>query len=197
MSLSISTNRRAARAVVVVALAVALAAAAWVVRAGTAESAGPAAAAAPVTARVGTLSLATSSNPTLDVQGFSFGASMATCVPGSGGCVGGKANVDAVNVTLASGPTAPELFQTLVTGKHLQRATLVLFKPNSTKRAQEYVFQDVVLSSWQTSAGVPNNKDPMDSLSLTFRRVNHRVYNPGTDTVLGQTCWDVAQNAGC
>jgi hypothetical protein len=195
MSPTSVVNRGPARAAVVVALVIALAAITWLVRPQEAESVGPAA--VPNSERVGTLTFSGFSTETVDVRSFAFGAQATPCDPqGTGGCAG-RPNLSEPQVTLDSGPTSPDQLATLVAGEHMQRLTVVLYKPFTTKRSQEYVFDDTSFTQLSTTAGAPNTDEPLESLGWSFRKVTHRVYTPGTNTVLSETCWDVAQNRQC
>jgi hypothetical protein len=175
----------------IVLVALALAAAAWIAQPDRAESVVPAG------QRVGTLTFSGFSTQTVHLRSFSFEAKATPCDFGGGGGCAGKATLGRPVVTLDTSATSPQELATLLAGEHMQKLTVVLYKPYTSQRSQEFVFQDALFTLLQTETNGPNSAEPRETLSWDYRRITQRVYNPGTNTVLNETCWDIAQNAKC
>lgn len=149
----------------------------------------------PATASVGTLTTPLGTAP-LQLRAFSFAASNTPCPVGGGGCAGKAAFADP-SVTLDTSTLSPAEQDAVATGRHFAQVTIALFQPGTHNRFQEFVYDDVTMTSFQTSRGGNNSSPPIESLSWSSLKVTQRIYNPSTQAVVSQSCFDVSLQKRC
>lgn len=184
-------GRRRTPAVVLVALALVVVGIAWIARPDRAESVVP-----PV-AKVGTLTYTTISTAVTPIRSFSFGATATACDPTSGGACAGKPEFAEPTVTLDTSILSPAELDALATGRHVMKLTVALYNPNTQNRLQEFVFDDVTFTSFATSRGGGNAAPATESLGWSYHRVTQRIYNPGTQDIVSENCYDLVDAKRC
>lgn len=116
----------------------------------------------------------------INVLSWSWGESNATPVSPSGGAGAGKVAFSDFNFIMPVSKASPALFLACATGQHLKSAKLSAQKAGG-KGVGDYLtwtFSDVLVTSYQTSAG-GGDDGPMDSVSLNAARavVSYRPQN--------------------
>jgi type VI protein secretion system component Hcp len=120
----------------------------------------------------------------IDVQSLSWGASLPAVIGGSSGGSGtGKASISELNVTTPLGSAGPIVFRTLATGQHVTTATLEGVSLKENLRFLKVVLEDLLITSYATSAGVPGR--PQDSLSIFFAKITYSFWPILPSGVLG------------
>jgi type VI secretion system secreted protein Hcp len=128
----------------------------------------------------------------IDVLSWSFGESNAAPVVVGGGAGAGKVTFSDFNFMTPVSKASPALFLACATGQHFKTAKLSAQKAGA-KAADDYLtwtFTDVLVSSYQTSAG-GGDEGPMESVSLNAARavVSYKSQKPDGS-------FDVAVTAG-
>ena len=119
------------------------------------------------------------------VSGYSFGANL-TIDPAGGGGGAGKANVGDLNVVRSMDACSPALFNAVVTGKHIQTATLVQTDANGNTLLT-VTLTDAFVSSYQIS-GSQQSPSPAESLSFAFVKICIEEASSGA-----KVCYDASQ----
>jgi type VI secretion system secreted protein Hcp len=114
----------------------------------------------------------------IEIYSWSFGVTHVTTGGGGGGAGSGKVSVHEIQITKQVDKSSPLFFKACVSGQHFKTVTLTLRKAG--KPAQEYLtitMKDVFVSSYQQSNGGGGGKQPVESLSLNFTKLEYK-YTP-------------------
>ena len=118
---------------------------------------------------VGTLTLGPDApaSPTVSIHAFSFGATNATTVGGTGGGAGaGKVKVADIEVLKDIDALTLDSTEGVFTGKHFPALKIVLFDPGTTTPRATYAFKNVFFTGTQQfSAGA------LERLTFTFAQI--------------------------
>ena len=127
-------------------------------------------------------------NDMIDVESWSWGATMEGGAGGGGGGGAGKASFQELHLTMRLSQYSPEFLEHLVLGKHIKK---VVFEDYSQaqKKGNETLYlritlEDCLISSFQTGGSSGDANLPMESLSINFAKITF-TYNPRGDKDLG------------
>ena len=130
----------------------------------------------------------------IDVESWSWGAVQSGTQQVGGGGGAGKVTMQDFHFVMKLTKASPKLMLACANGKHIKLATLT--SRRAGKAQQEYLtfkFSDVLVSSYQTG-GSEGSDEPLDQVSLNFRKIemSYREQKPdgslGTETKVG---WDL------
>jgi len=121
---------------------------------------------------------------TFVVSGYSFGATQ-SIDPASGSATG-KATVGNLNVVRSMDACSPALFNAVVTGKHIQTATLVQTDTNGNTLLT-VTLTGALVSSYQIS-GSQQSPSPAESVSFAFAKICIEEASSGA-----KVCYDASQ----
>ncbi len=130
-----------------------------------------------------------------DIFAFSMGASNSSASGGGGGS--GKVIVHDINLTKPSGAGSPALFLACCKGEHFGEALLTVTRASDGEPFMQYRFENVLVSSHQTSGD--GGSIPTESISLNFEKITYRhtVFDvDGSIKRVETMFWDVARNIG-
>jgi type VI secretion system secreted protein Hcp len=133
----------------------------------------------------------------IDVGAWSWGET-ATVSRGPGGG-GGKVAIQDLHFMSVISKASPLLMLACASGKHIKSA--VLTARRAGKGQAEFLvitLRDVVVSSYQTSAGGGEEGGPVDSVSLNFTQIEVEYKETRPDGSLGSPVkfgWDLKRNA--
>jgi hypothetical protein len=168
-----------------------LAAAAWIARPDRAASVVPAG------QRIGTLTFSDISTAAVPLRSFSFEAKATPCdFSGGGGCAS-RAEFGNPVVTLDTSALSPAELATLASGQHLPKLTVELYRPLTTTKVQDFIFENATFTQLKTSTTGPATAWPGETLGWAYTRVTTHVYDTATGAVVSETCWDLAQSRRC
>jgi hypothetical protein len=100
-------------------------------------------------------------------------------------------------VNLDTLPNAPLLLRALATGIHLPDIKVVLYRPGTTTRMEQWTFTEAVLTALQNSQVGPPGHAPRIQLGWGFRRIIQTTYAADGTTVASSYCFDLALQASC
>jgi type VI secretion system secreted protein Hcp len=125
----------------------------------------------------------TSASQTFDVLSFSVGVDNPSSVIGGGGGGAGKANLHDLTITKLIDKASPNLFLACATGRHIQRVTLVLNRPNAPSGTafMTYRLDDVVVTS-DTHSGTGNDR-PVERVTFQYNRIDQTYVTSDGETV--------------
>ena len=123
---------------------------------------------------------------------------VATYLTGSGGGGGqGKASFTSPRVVQEVVSGSPWIMTAVASGKHIKTVVVTLYKANSTKRSQRWVFTNAVLTLDDQTQKGPASKTPVETVSWEFDKVEQTTYKSDGVTVSATSCFDLAQNKAC
>jgi type VI secretion system secreted protein Hcp len=131
----------------------------------------------------------------IELLSWSWGASNPTSMSGSGMSTG-KVSMSDLSFTKRVDKASPKLLELLVTGKHINDATLTCSKQTGDKTPQDYLtikLKEVYVSSYQTGGSTGDDLGS-ESLSLTYGNINYdyKEQKPdGTLTSAGNIEYDL------
>ena len=134
----------------------------------------------------------------IDVMSFSWGVSQTGTLATGGGAGAGKAQFQDLHISTNMSKASPLLFKACATGEHIKEATLSGRKAGG-KGSSDYLvikLNDVLVSSYQT-AGASGGSDPVDSLSLSYAKIEFSYKPQNPDGSLGGAVtagWDLKAN---
>ena len=100
-------------------------------------------------------------------------------------------------VNLDTLPNAPLLLRALATGIHLPDVKVVLYRPGTTTRMEQWTFAEAQLTTLQTIQSGPPGRAPRIQLGWSFRRITQATYATDGTTVSSSYCYDLALQASC
>ena len=114
----------------------------------------------------------------IEVDSFSWGVSnMGTGGHGGGGG-SGKASFQDIHFTSKVSKASPKLMLATATGEHIRQAVLFVRKAGTNQQDYYVVkFEDVLVSSYQSSGGGSSGDTPTDQFSLNFTKIEFE-YKP-------------------
>ncbi|MBC9820547.1 type VI secretion system tube protein Hcp [Terrabacter sp. MAHUQ-38] len=134
----------------------------------------------------------------IDVMSFSWGASNASSVSGSGWSAS-KSTISGLSLMAETGSASPQLFLRTMNGKRL--ATGVLQGVTSGEARTKFLeieLRDVAVTSYQTSAS-EGGGSPTDSFSLAFAIIKYSIFLQSATGGVGETIsatWNVRTSTG-
>lgn len=161
----------------------------------------PVGGAVPASARVGRVTytdIKGTTDLTTYLRSFTIQSTMAA-TPGSGSVGGssGKAAFGSPLVIQDVVAGSPDILAALAAGRRLERVTVTLFHPETTKRFQAWVFEDAVFTLDDQTQKGPATNAPRETVSWAYQRVTQTTYEANGTTVTGTSCFDVAAGAAC
>ncbi len=140
-------------------------------------------------------SAATKHKEEIELLSWSWGASNPTTIVGAG-MSAGKVSMSDLNFTKHVDKSSPKLLELLVTGKHVDDATLYCSKQTGGKTPEDFVtikLKEVYVSSYQTG-GSSGEDVGTESVSITYGVINfdYKVQDKaGTLTSAGNVEYDL------
>jgi len=135
----------------------------------------------------------------LVVQSFAWAETQAgTIGPGGGGGGAGKVSMQDFHVVTRMSKASPKLFLACASGQHLKSA--VLSGRRGGKEQAEFLkwtLTDVVVTSYHTAGGTDDAAVPMDSVGLSFARIDVEYQERRPDGAAAgpvKAGWDVKGN---
>lgn len=114
----------------------------------------------------------------IEIESFSWGvADGGDARNGRGGGVVGRPHQVDINVTKTSDAASPKLMLACASGKHIHKAEIDVYEPNSDGNEQIFLkveFADVLVDSFSVG-GSRGSEPPIDTLSLDFLKVELSV----------------------
>jgi type VI secretion system secreted protein Hcp len=135
----------------------------------------------------------------IELESFSWGATMPIGTGLTGGSGTGKIMVTDISVTKKLDSTSPQLLEKLFTGQHTPKVVLTLTKPDGKGGLLNFykiTLEDVLISSYQTG-GSSGGDIPIESLSLNFAKITFEYTPQKPDGTIGTPVkfgWDLAKN---
>lgn len=112
-------------------------------------------------------------------------AATQTVSSGGGGGSTGRATIADMKLTKPVDSATPKIFDTLVTGRHLQRATVTFRRRGeSSFEYLQYVIEDVIVSRHEVVTPT-NNGGPVEEIALNFDRITIRYIPQRPDGTAG------------
>ena len=117
----------------------------------------------------------------IDITSWSWGETQTGTIGGGGGGGAGKVQLQDFHFTAQFSKASPKLFLSCATGQHIKEATL-MGRSDRTGVFLKIKLTDVLISSYQTGAGVENM--PSDQTSLNFVKIdlNDEAFDSRTNT---------------
>jgi len=134
-----------------------------------------------------------------EIMSFNIGASAPHHIPSAlGGASSARVDWSNFSVVKWTDNATPFLMQYLCMGKHFILVTVQICQNSGTKLPiLTYVFDEVIITSLQTSGSAGGDSRPLESLSFAFGKVTV-TYNPidltGAPTTIVPTSWDLRTN---
>jgi type VI secretion system secreted protein Hcp len=135
----------------------------------------------------------------IDVGAWTWGETASVpSAPGSGRGAG-KVTIQPFTFTSRFSKASPLLMLACASGKHIKSAVLTA-RRGGQAQAEFLIMtlEEVVVSSYQTSAGDEDGNAPLDSVSLTFSKIRVEYREIKTDGTVGTPvtfAWDTEKNA--
>ena len=136
----------------------------------------------------------------IQLESFSWGETNAgTFSSGSGGGAG-KVQMQDFHFVMNVNKSSPKLFLACANGEHIPKAVLTARKAG--KDQQDYLkvmFNDLLISSFQTSGNADANHLPLDQISFNFTKVEIEYKEQKADGTLGgaiKAHYDLKQMTG-
>ena len=133
----------------------------------------------------------------IDVAAWSWGESAAVSSGPGGG--GGKVTIQDLHFTSVISKASPLLMLACASGKHIKSAVLTARRAGKSQAEFLVVtLRDVLVSSYQTSAGGGEEGGSIDSVSLNFTQIEVEYKETKPDGSLGSPVkfgWDLKRNA--
>lgn len=159
------------------------------------SEAAPAAApaAVPAAQAVGKVTFQYSSGPqTATVRSFAWSGSSTGSTGSGGGTGGGSFTAGNPTVNLDTASISPAILKALSTGAHLPSVTVVLYRPGTTTRFDQWKFLDVQFREVRQTQSGPPSQFPREQVTWTWGRVRRDVYAANGSTILGTYCWTIS-----
>jgi len=129
----------------------------------------------------------------IEIASWSLGASNSTDAGGAGGGGGaGKVSFQDLHCTATVSKSSPTLMLFCANGKHIPKAILHVRKAGTREEYIQYVLEDVMVTSWSTSAtetpsqsGSSGDVVPTDRFSLNFTSIKFAYTPAGEPPVVG------------
>jgi type VI secretion system secreted protein Hcp len=104
----------------------------------------------------------------IEILSFNFGVDQPGPSASGGGGGAGKATFSDMHFSMQASKASPKLFLFCATGQHIPSATFVAHRPDGgTNVYYKVVLQDVMVTSWQTSAS-DGSGIPLEQISVNF-----------------------------
>ena len=135
----------------------------------------------------------------IEVYSFSWGANQPVTIgSGSSGAAGGKVSISDFNFMKKLESSSTKLFSACCTGNHFGKVTVTLRKAGGTANKQivfnEYIMEEVYVSSYQLSGSSGGDDTPTESISMAFSKITFNYYPQKTDGGQGTVSpasWDL------
>jgi len=123
----------------------------------------------------------------IKIHSFSWGASQHTSVSGSGGSGAGKASLSDISFMKDLDKASPEMFKMLLTGKHIDTATLTAQKVTGDTSGKPFLtitFGEVFVTSQQISG---SSEIPSEACSFSYNTIKFDYSTQGEGGALTST----------
>lgn len=133
----------------------------------------------------------------LEIESWSFGATQMGSAGQGTGLGSGRASVQDFHFVVKNGKASPDLFLKCCQGKHIPRAVLACRKAGGDANPFTYLkimFDDCMISSFQTGGSGGSNILPMEQISFNFTKITMEYYQQkrdGSVTLTSTTSYDV------
>jgi len=133
----------------------------------------------------------------IEISGWSWGASQTGTSASGGGAGAGKVAMQDAHFSMSVSKASPKLMVACAGGDHIKQAVLTCRKAG--KDQQEYIkytFSDVLVSSFQTG-GTSGGPTPTETFTLNFSKIEVEYKEQQAAGTLSGTIkagWDLKQN---
>lgn len=124
-------------------------------------------------------SVVTGFEQTCQIDSWSFGATNSGSFGTGTGGGSGKASMQDFHFTIRNGKATPQLFLHLSKGTHIGEATLTCRETGGDGKPYTYlevIFNNCVISSFQTGASSGSNIKPIEQISFNFAKITIKQY---------------------
>ncbi len=126
----------------------------------------------------------------IQIESWSFGVTNSGSAGLGTGLGTGKAQLQDFHFTVYNGKASPQLFLACCKGNHIKEAILTCRKTGGDGRPYTYyrvIFNDVVISSFQTGGSNGSNVLPLEQISFNFTKITHEYYQQKADGTVSLT----------
>jgi type VI secretion system secreted protein Hcp len=138
-----------------------------------------------------------STDLTATIRTFTMSASATVSGGGGGGGGTGKATFSTPRVVQEVVSGSPWIMSALASGKHLPTVVVTLYRANSSKRSQTWVYTSAFITLDDQTQKGPATKTPSETVGWSFDSVRQTTYKSDGTTISTTSCFDVAQNKAC
>jgi len=135
----------------------------------------------------------------IDVLAWSFGASQSGTTHMGRGGGSGKSSIQDLSITKWTDSATPSLVKAVVSGKHYEKATLVVHRAGVPDKQAEYfviIMEDVMVTG-VSMAGSGGEERLTENITLNFRKFHisyRRTKKDGSAAAPVEVKWDIAKN---
>ena len=122
-------------------------------------------------------------NKACQIESWSFGASNSGSAGLGTGLGTGKVSLQDFHFAIYNGKASVQLFLACAKGNHIPKATLSCRKTGGGGTPYTYyrvIFEDLVISSFQTGGSNGSSTLPMEQISFNFTKITHQYYEQNT-----------------
>ena len=122
-------------------------------------------------------------NKACQIESWSFGASNSGSAGIGTGLGTGKVSLQDFHFVIQNGKASVPLFLACAKGNHIAKATLSCRKTGGGGTPFTYyrvIFEDLVISSFQTGGSNGSSTLPMEQISFNFTKITHQYYEQNT-----------------
>ena len=119
----------------------------------------------------------------MQIESWSFGASNSGSSGVGTGAGTGKVSLQDFHFVIQNGKASVPLFLACAKGNHIEKATLSCRKTGGGGTPYTYyrvIFEDLVISSFQTGGSNGSQTLPMEQISFNFTKITHNYYEQDT-----------------
>jgi type VI protein secretion system component Hcp len=159
------------------------------------SEAAPAAApaAVPAAQAVGKVTFQYSAGPdAATIRSFTWSCSSTGSTGSGGGSGSGQFTGANPTINIDTGSISASLAKALSQGAHLPSVTVVLYRPGTTTRLDQWKFIEVQLKEIRAGQSGPPSQFPREQVTWTWNRVRRDVYAANGTTIQGTYCWNTS-----
>jgi hypothetical protein len=151
-------------------------------------------AAVPAAQAVGKVTFQYGSNSveTVTIRSFAWSGSSTGSAGSGGGSGGGVFTGGNPTLNMDTSSFSPAVAKALSTGAHWPSVTVVLYRPGTTTRFDQWKFIEVQLREVRATQSGPPSRFPREQVTWTWGRVRRDVYAANGTSILGTYCWTIA-----
>jgi hypothetical protein len=158
------------------------------------SEAAPAPAAVPAAQAVGkvTFQNTPTTSATVTIRSFAWAGSSTASAGSGGGGVGGTFTGSNPTVDIDTLAFSTAMLKALSTGQHWPSVTVVLYRPGTTTRFDQWKFHEVLLREVRATQSGPPSRFPREQVTWTWDHVRRDVYAANGTSIQGTYCWDIS-----